>query len=93
MKSRKIPAPGETVIGGTFLPAYRVTAIDTTATGDVFSGALACGIAEGKTLFESAQIANAVAALSVTRLGAQPSLPTKKELELFSKHQSYTLHG
>jgi ribokinase len=70
---------------GTFIPAYQVKAVDTTAAGDAFSGALACGIAEGKTLAESAQIANAVAALSVTRLGAQPSLPTKKELELFLK--------
>jgi ribokinase len=70
---------------GTFIPAYPVKAMDTTAAGDAFSGALACGIAEGKTLAEAAQIANAVAALSVTRLGAQPSLPTKKELEDFLK--------
>ncbi|MDR2114833.1 MAG: ribokinase [Planctomycetaceae bacterium] len=71
---------------GEFLPAYQVKAIDTTAAGDAFSGALACGIAEGKTLSESARIANAVAALSVMRLGAQPSLPTKNELESFLKH-------
>lgn len=64
-----------------FVPAYRVTAVDATGAGDVFNGALAVAIAEGKTLFEAAVFANAAAAISVTRLGAQPSAPTRKEIE------------
>lgn len=64
-----------------FVPAYKVKAVDTTGAGDVFNGALAVAIAEGKTLFEAASFANAAAAISVTRLGAQSSTPTRKEIE------------
>ncbi len=74
-----VEAPGR----GRHIPAYKVEAVDSTAAGDAFSGSLALGIAEGKSFVEAAQTASAVAALSVTRLGAQPSLPTKKEVELF----------
>jgi len=74
-----VESPGK----GVHAPGYKVEAIDTTAAGDAFSGALACGIGEGRPLYEAVRIATAVAALSVTRLGAQPSLPTKAELEAF----------
>jgi ribokinase len=73
----------ETTGQGLHLPGHKVAVIDTTAAGDAFSGALACGIGEGRPLHEAVRIANAVAALSTTRLGAQPSLPTKSELDAF----------
>jgi ribokinase len=63
------------------IPGYKVNAIDTTAAGDVFSGTLAAALAEGKPLVEAARFANAAAAISVTRRGAQPSAPTRKEIE------------
>jgi len=58
----------------------QVKAIDTTAAGDTFNGALVVGLAEGMTLKEAVQFANKAAAFSVTRLGAQSSTPLKKEL-------------
>jgi ribokinase len=63
------------------LPAPRTKAVDTTAAGDVFNGALAVGLAERRGLRAAVQFANAAAALSVTRLGAQPSAPRRKEIE------------
>jgi ribokinase len=57
-----------------------VTPIDTTAAGDVFNGALAVAIAEGKNLKEATEFANSAAAISVTRLGAQASAPYRNEL-------------
>jgi ribokinase len=66
---------------GEMVPGYKVKPLDTTAAGDVFTGALAVALAEGRALFEAARFANAAAALSVTRLGAQPSAPRRKEIE------------
>ncbi len=60
--------------------AVRVTPVDTTAAGDVFNGALAVALSEGKTLTEAVQFGCAAAAISVTRLGAQSSIPFRKEL-------------
>lgn len=65
------------------VPGFRVTAVDTTAAGDVFNGALSVALGEGQTLIESVRFANAAAAISVTRLGAQPSVPDRKEIERF----------
>ena len=62
--------------------AVRVTPVDTTAAGDVFNGALAVALSEGKTLTEAVQFGCAAAAISVTRLGAQSSIPFRKELEV-----------
>lgn len=59
--------------------APKVEAIDTTAAGDVFCGALAVGLSEGRTLQESVQFACKVAAISVTKLGAQSSIPYRNE--------------
>ncbi|MDR0336716.1 MAG: ribokinase [Planctomycetaceae bacterium] len=67
-------------------PSYRVEAVDTTAAGDAFSGAQAFGLASGKTLPETIELATAVSALSVTRMGAQPSLPTMAEVQEFLLH-------
>lgn len=67
------------------LPAFPVEAVDTTAAGDVFSGALAVALVEGKSLPEAARFACAASAISVTRLGAQPSAPGREEIEQFLK--------
>ena len=63
------------------VPGFKVKAVDTTAAGDTFNGALAVALVEGKTLENAVRFANAAAALSVTRLGAQTSVPTRKEIE------------
>ncbi|MGI8978397.1 MAG: ribokinase [Pirellulaceae bacterium] len=63
------------------IPAFRVTPIDTTAAGDCFSGSLAAALAEGQPLLAAARFASAAAALSVTRRGAQLSLPRREEIE------------
>ena len=68
-----------------FLPAFKVRAVDSTAAGDAFNGGLAVALARGSALLPAAEFATAVAALSVTRLGAQPSLPTAGELSKFLK--------
>ncbi|NLH74092.1 MAG: ribokinase [Verrucomicrobia bacterium] len=63
------------------VPGFKVKAVDTTAAGDVFNGALAVALGEGRPLLESVRFANAAAAISVTRLGAQPSAPKRGEIE------------
>lgn len=65
------------------LPAYSVHAVDTTAAGDAFNGALAVALLNGQDPLSSASWALAVAALSVTRPGAQPSMPTSLEVDQF----------
>lgn len=62
------------------VPSKQVVAVDATAAGDCFSGALAVALGQGKSLVEAARFAASAAAVSVTRLGAQPSLPTLDEL-------------
>jgi ribokinase len=66
-----------------FLPAFRVEAVDTTAAGDVFNGALAVALAEERPLAEALRFAQAAAAISVTRAGAQPSAPARAEIDAF----------
>jgi len=68
-----------------FVPAVMVNAIDATAAGDAFTGSLAVGLAQGKTLADAALFANYVAALSVTKMGAQSSMPAKEAVENFMK--------
>ncbi len=62
-------------------PAVAVKPVDSTAAGDAFNGALACALAEERVLEEAVAFANAAGALSVTRRGAQESLPTREEIE------------
>ncbi len=69
--------------GASHYPAHRVKAVDTTAAGDSFIGAFATAFSEGKTPQEAIGFASKVSALTVTREGAQDSLPTKKEVEAF----------
>ena len=68
-----------------FVPAVKVDAVDATAAGDAFTGSLAVGLAQGKTLADAATFANYVAALSVTKMGAQSSMPAREEVESFMK--------
>ncbi len=63
------------------IPAFPVTPVDTTAAGDTFCGALATALTEEKPLSEAVRFASAAAALSVTRMGAQPSIPLRPEIE------------
>ena len=62
------------------VPGIKVTPVDTTAAGDVFNGALAVALSEGKDLQEAVVFANKAAAISVTRLGAQASAPYRSEV-------------
>lgn len=63
------------------IPVVPVKAVDTTAAGDVFNGALAVALSEGKELKDAVDFANRAAAISVTRMGAQASAPYRKELQ------------
>lgn len=61
------------------IPGFRVQAKDTTAAGDTFNGALVTALLEQKSLEEAIQFAHAAAAISVTRFGAQTSIPSRQE--------------
>jgi ribokinase len=68
--------------------AFPVRAVDTTAAGDAFNGAFAVALMQGKSVQESVRYGCAVAAISVTRAGAQPSMPSRGETQRFLKQQS-----
>lgn len=74
--------------GSQLVPGFKVKPVDTTAAGDIFNGALAAALGEDRPLLEAVRFANAAAAISVTRLGAQPSAPSRKEIELFLSTRS-----
>jgi ribokinase len=76
-----------------FLPAYSVRAIDTTAAGDAFNGAFAVALLNGQDPLRSASWASAVAAISVTRSGAQPSMPSMLEVNRFLLQISHSLES
>ncbi len=67
------------------VPAFKAKAVDTTAAGDVFNGALAVALAEGRPMIEAVRFGQAAAAISVTRIGAQPSAPSRAEIERLLK--------
>jgi ribokinase len=73
---------------GSLVPAFPVDAIDTTAAGDAFNAGFATGLMLGKSPLDSAVFAAAVAAISVTRRGAQPSMPSMAEVEEFMNNKS-----
>jgi ribokinase len=80
----KLGAEGAVLIapdGERVFPGRRVAAVDTTAAGDVWNGAFAAALAEGAEEAEAGEFANAAAAISVTRAGAQPSMPTRDEVQ------------
>ena len=72
------------------IPAFSVDAVDTTAAGDAFNAGFAVGLMRGSTVVRSAIFASAVAAISVTRPGAQPSMPTGNEVDRFLEQHSIT---
>lgn len=67
--------------GAAHFPGVPVRAVDTTAAGDAFAGALGCALAGGDRLETAVPFANRAAALSTTRVGAQPSLPRRSEID------------
>lgn len=66
-----------------WVEAFKVKVIDTTAAGDAFLGALATSLSENKPIQEALKFANGAGALATTKLGAQPSLPFRKDLQTF----------
>lgn len=72
--------------GTELIPAFPAKPQDTTAAGDAFNGALAVALAENKPLQTAVQFANAAASITVTRMGAQPSLPQRDEIEKIWQH-------
>ncbi len=71
-----------------FQPAFAVDAVDATAAGDIFNGALAVALAEGKPMQVALRFAAAAAAISVTRVGAQSSVPLRSEVEEFLRSRA-----
>ena len=65
------------------VPTVKVKAIDTTAAGDIFNGALTVALAENRSLIESVRFACKASAISVTRIGAQSSAPYRNEVDIF----------
>jgi ribokinase len=66
-----------------FSAGFQVSARDSTAAGDIFNGALAVALAEGQPVAEALRFANAAAAISVTRVGAQASVPSRADVDAF----------
>ena len=64
-----------------FVPACKVKAVDTTAAGDTFCGALCVALSEGKSLTEAAAFATKASALAVQKMGAQDSIPYRKDIQ------------
>ena len=75
-----------TAKGSKHFPACRVEPVDATAAGDAFTAALTVRVAAGDQLEDAIRYANIAGALATTKLGAQPSLPTRKEVEAFAAH-------
>jgi len=76
------------------VPAFEVTPVDTTAAGDAFVGGFALALAEGRSLTDAVRWGNAAGALATTKLGAQPSLPTRKAVEaLIAQGNTESLAG
>ena len=72
---------------GRRIPGFKVKAIDTIAAGDTFNGALMTALLENNALDEAIRFAHAAAAIAVTRKGAQPSVPWRKEIDDFLSQQ------
>jgi len=87
----KLGSQGVFVAGRDFaaqhVPTFAVKVVDTTAAGDCFNAAFAVALTRGKAPADAARYASAAAAISVTRAGAQPSLPSASEVEAFLTRQ------
>jgi ribokinase len=71
-----------------YIPAFEVHAVDTTAAGDTFCGALAADLSRGRDLIEAVKFATAASAICVTRMGAQPSIPNEAEVAKFLNQET-----
>jgi sugar/nucleoside kinase (ribokinase family) len=91
ISGKRIPVPGETVSGGHFMmnpgvkvtdaaSAAKATAVDCVAAGDTFNGVFAVALAEGQPVADAIAFAQKASAISVTRPGAQSSIPCRKEV-------------
>jgi ribokinase len=91
----KLGAGGCIIAQGTLpkecVPAFTVNTVDTTAAGDAFNAGFAVGLMRGNSVSYSARFASAVAAISVTRLGAQPSMPNGEEVERLLEQHSLAI--
>ncbi len=67
--------------GSRLFPPFQVNTVDTTAAGDAFCGALACALAEGRSMEDAIVFANAAGALTTTKRGAQDTLPIRSDIE------------
>lgn len=72
------------------VPSFPVKAVDTTAAGDTFCGALCVALSEGLSVKEAALFGNRAASVSVTREGAQASIPTRAEIDALVSHAPCT---
>jgi ribokinase len=70
-----------------FVEAYKVDALDTTAAGDTFCGSVCVGLSEGRSILDSVKFAARAAAITVTRMGAQASIPYRSELSSLDVEQ------
>ncbi len=71
-----------------YIPAFKVNEVDTTSAGDVFCGSFAVARVEGKNLKDSLVFASAASALCITKMGAQPSIPLREDIEKFLARKS-----
>ena len=71
------------------VPPYEIIALDTTAAGDAFAGALGVALAEGRNTIDAIRFASAAGALAATRHGAQPAMPRREDVERFMIQQTH----
>jgi ribokinase len=78
-----------TLEGGEYVPPFVVEAVDSVGAGDAFNGALAVALAEGRSVLQAVRMASAAGALSVTRVGAQDSMPSRQEVDALLRASNF----